>query len=49
MIAGFFLMGDDWAFMADNVAQFVAYGIGLGVIFWLLGQGISIMFRFLRY
>lgn len=49
MIYDWILTGDDFGFLSDTLAQWLAYGIGLGTIFWLLGQGVAIMFRFLRY
>lgn len=49
MIADWILVGDDFGFISDNVAAYVAYGIGLGAIAWMLGQGIAILFKFLRY
>lgn len=48
-IDGWVLVGDDFAFLADNVGAWMAYGIGLGCIAWLLGEGVALLFRFLRY
>lgn len=49
MIYDWILTGDDFTFLSDNVGQWLAYGVGLGTIFWALGQGVALIFRFLRY
>lgn len=49
MIYEWMLTGDDFAFLSDNVGQWLSYGVGLGAIVWLVSQGVALIFRFLRY
>ena len=48
-MADWFLVGDNFGYLSDVVAEWLAYGVGLGAIFWLIGQVVSFVIRFLRY
>ena len=49
MMADCFLTGNDFAYLSDVVTCWLAYGIGFGAVFWLVGQGIRVIYSFLRY
>lgn len=49
MIYDWILVGDDFGFLSQTVAEWLAYGLGLGAIFWMVGSGVALIFRFLRY
>lgn len=44
-----FLSGEDFTFFADVISNWLAYGIGLGAVFWLVGQIVRIIVQFVRY
>lgn len=45
----YFLTGDDFGFFADAVSTWLAYGIGLGAVAWLVGQVVGFIYQVLRY
>lgn len=45
----FFLSGSDFGYLADIAAEWLAYGIGLGAIVWVLGAVVGLIWSFLRY
>lgn len=49
LMAECFLSGEDFTFFADVVSNWLAYGIGLGAVFWLVGQIVRVIYQFLRY
>lgn len=48
-MADFFLVGDDFAYLADIAAQWLAYGIGFGAVVWMIGQVVALIWSFVRY
>lgn len=42
-MADWFLTGDDMGFLVDAVTQWVAYGVGLGAVLWLLGAAVHVI------
>lgn len=44
-----FLVGEDFAFFTDIVAEWLAYGIGLGAVVWIIGQAVALIYRLLRF
>ena len=44
-----FVSGADFAFFSDAIANWLAYGIGLGVIAWLIGQVVALIWSVVRY
>lgn len=48
-MADWILVGDDLAFLTDCIVQFVAYGIGLGAVLWLVGWCVYWLQLFVRY
>ena len=40
---------DDFTFMTDAVSTWLAYGIGFGAIFWIIGLVVALIFSFVRY
>ena len=49
MMADCFLTGEDFAYLSDVLSNWLAYGIGLGAVLWLLGQGVRFVIQFVRY
>jgi hypothetical protein len=37
------------AYLADIATSWLAYGIGFGAILWMIGQGMRLIFSFVRY
>ena len=48
-MADWFLVGEDLAFLTENVALWVAYGIGLGAVLWVVGCMVHWVYLFVRY
>lgn len=44
-----FLSGDELATVGDVCVTFVAYGIGLGVVVWLVGVVVWFVTQLIRY
>lgn len=43
------LTGDDFAYLAEVVFRFLAYGLGLGAVLWLVGAIVHVIADFVRY
>ena len=37
------------AYLTDAASSWLAYGIGFGAILWMKGQGMRLIFSFVRY
>lgn len=48
-MADWILSGDDFTYLTDVIANWLAYGIGLGACFWMLGSIVALIYKFLRY
>lgn len=48
-MADWFLVGEDFAYLSDIVASFVAYGIGFGAVAWLIGQVLAFIWSVIRF
>lgn len=44
-----FLTGDDLAYLVGTTVDWLAYGIGLGAVLWVIGRCIALIFSFVRY
>ena len=43
------LVAEHISFLADAAADWLAYGIGLGAILWVVSLGVGLIIRFVRY
>lgn len=43
------ITGDEMAYLAEVVGQFLAYGLGLGCVLWLVGALVHVVSDFVRY
>lgn len=48
-MADWFLTGSDFGFLAEVVAAFVAYGLGLGAIVSMLALGIWFVVQLIKF
>ena len=48
-MADWFLTGSDMAFLTDNLVSWFAFGIGLGVVLWIVGFAVYWISMFVRY
>lgn len=48
-MADWFLTGSDFGFLSDVASEWLAYGIGLGAVAWVIGQVVGLLFRLLRF
>ena len=44
-MAYWLLVGSDFGFLSDAVSTWLAYGIGLGAVAWLIGQVVGLLYR----
>lgn len=44
-----FLVGEDFGFLAGIVAEWLAFGLGLGAIGWVLSVVIGFLWSIVRY
>lgn len=44
-----FLDAESFGVLAEVVGTYIAYGLGLGFIFWVLGRVVGFVIRFARY
>ena len=49
MIADWFLTGDDLSFLTDTVTSFFSYGIGLGVVLFIIGWMVHFVKQLVMY
>lgn len=49
MGAEYFLPTEDFGYLVDVAAEWLAYGIGFGAIFWVVGSVVSLVWSFIRY
>lgn len=48
-MADWFLTGDDLSYLVEVVGTFLAYGLGLGCVLWLIGAIVHVIADFVRY
>lgn len=48
-MADWFLVGDDFAFLVDIVTEWLAYGIGLGAIVWVISCAVGLIWQFVKF
>lgn len=44
-----FLSGDELATIADVCVSYLAYGIGLGAVMWLVGSVVWLVIQLMKY
>lgn len=48
-MADWILTGEDFAYLAEVVWRWIAYGVGFGAVLWLLGAVVHVIWDFVRY
>lgn len=48
-MADWILTGDDFAYLSGVIAEYIAYGLGLGAVLWLVGAVVHVIWDFVRY
>lgn len=46
---GDWIVADYISYLADVAAEWLAYGIGLGAILWVMSLGVGLIIGFVRY